>query len=328
MIERVKQKLAGKKVLFISCKFYHYGEAVREKIESCGAEVTFYYERNTTLQHVLVANFFPHRLDEWQDAHYRKILKETAQQTFDYLIVIRGYKMQGWFVEELKERNPQVQTILYQWDSYKAWDADYRYLLPYFDRTLTFDYQDAAQLRIPYAPTFHTDEYAKAKGGPPMYDFIFCSNLTEEKYEFLKRFLEFTSQRGYRVHTHIYVNWFKYLKDRFRGKGVEFRHVSFRRLNRWEYFSLFCRSKSVVDFSSTAQTGITMRVIDALGSGKRVLTNNTYVTQEPGFDPRQVVIYNASDLSLPEYVAQEESFSKKDYSIDKWLDNLFFAQAE
>ena len=68
-----------------------------------------------------------------------------------------------------------------------------------------------------------------------------------------------------------------------------------------------------------------MRVIDALGSGKRVLTNNFNAVQEPGFNSRQIVIYDAKNLTLPEYISADENFQERDYSIDKWLDNLFFA---
>ncbi|ALJ00449.1 CgeB family protein [Rufibacter tibetensis] len=324
MTERVKEALAGKKVLLIACKFYHYGEAIREKVESFGADVTFYYERDITLRHVVVSNFLPHRMDRRQDTHYQSILEETEGQTFDYLIVIRGYRMRSWFPDALRERNPEIQTILYQWDSYKSWDSDYRHLLPHFDRTLTFDYGDAAELGIPYAPTFHTDEYASAPLSPASFDFIFCSYFTQEKYEFLQRFLDYSSRMGYRVHAHLYIGWFGFLREKFRGRGPRLRHVAFRRLGRREYYNLFCQAKAVVDFSSTAQTGITMRVIDALGSGKRVLTNNPNVVREPGYDPRQVVIYNPEDLALPGHVAREESFSRRDYSIGKWLDNLLF----
>lgn len=325
MITRVKEKLAGKKVLFITPKFYHYGEAVNEKIKSYGADVSFYYERNTSLLHVAIANFFPSQMNQWQDSHYRKILKETSHISFDYVIVIRGYKMQSWFIQTIRERNPNVYTILYQWDLFSLWDSDYRHLMPYFDKTLSFDYRDCDTLNIPYAPTFHMDEYAAIKSSSQTFDFIYCANHTDEKYEFLKKFLDYSAQKGYRIHTHLYISWFKFLKENLRGNNIGYHHVSFRRLKRKEYFELFSQSKTVVDFSATTQSGITMRVIDALGSGKRVLTNNGHVTQEPGFDPRQVVLYNPRDFSLPEDVLQEENFKKRDYSIDKWLDNLFFA---
>ncbi|WP_187261814.1 CgeB family protein [Pontibacter beigongshangensis] len=328
MIERVKNMLAGKKVLFIACKFYHYGDAIHEKFRSYGADVTFYYERDTSLKHVVMSNFFPDKMQAWQDRHYQKILQETEGKRFDYLIVIRGFRMENWFVDTIRKRNPGIYTILYQWDSYKAWESDFRHLLPSFDKTLTFDYDDCKTLALPYAPTFYTDEYAGIKNGPYEFDFIYCTNLSLEKYEFMIKFLAYASQRGYRVRTHLYISWLGYVLNRMKGYDIDYQHVSFRRLSRKEYFKLFCKSKTIVDFSGTSQTGITMRIIDALGSGKRVITNNVHVTKEPGYDPRQVVVYNANDIDLPDDITQEESFSKKDYSIDKWMDNLFFKTLE
>jgi hypothetical protein len=325
MIERVKEKLQGKKVLFISAKFYHYGDAVYEKIRSYGAEVAFYYERNTTVKHALIANFFPQKMDEWIEAHYKKILREIEGQKFDYFIVIRGHKMPLWFIETIKKANPDIYTIMYQWDSYLLYNADYRHLIPYFNRTLSFDYKDAAALNIPYAPTFHMDEYASIEDGPKSLDFIFCTNFTDEKYEFAQKFMTLSRQKSYTAYMHLYISWFNYLKQRLKGIHLDRTIISFKRLDRKAYFELFSKSRTVVDFAGTSQTGLTMRVIDALGSGKRVLTNNAYASNEPGFNPGQIVIYNAKELSLPDNVTDDETFDKKDYSIDKWLDNLFFA---
>lgn len=325
MIERVRQKLQGKRVLFISAKFYHYSEAVYEKIKSYGAQVAFYHERDTSLKHVAIANLFPKRMENYLDSHYRKILDEISNQSFDYFIIIRGYKMPIWFMQAVKEKNPHIYTIMYQWDLYGLWDADYRYLMPYFHRTLSFDFKDSAALNIPYAPTFHMDEYSGIKSSGFSFDFIYCTNHTDEKYAFFKSFMALSKQRGYKVYAHLYLSWFKYLKERLRGNKICLKDVSFRRLNRKQYFELFCKSKAVVDFSGSMQTGLSMRVIDALGSGKRVLTNNASATQEPGFNPRQIVIYDPTNLSLPDFVSDVEDFEKRDYSIDKWLDNLFYA---
>jgi hypothetical protein len=325
MIERVKEKLAGKKVLFIACKFYHYGEAIYDKIKSYGADVTFYYERDTSFNHVIAANFFPDSLDKRQDTHYNKILKETSDQTFDILIVIRGYKMRGWFMDEIKNRNPNIHTILYQWDSVKFWDSDYRYLIPYFNKTLSFDYIDCADLKLPYAPTFHMDEYSEIKEIPQKFDFIFCSNHTDEKYRFLLNFLKFASEKGYKVKVHLYMSWFKYLKEKLKTNKIDYNLISFRRLKRDEYFKLFCESRTIVDFSSTAQSGISMRVIDALGCGKKVLTNNSYVKNEPGYNPQQVTLYDTTNLNFSDSIITDEKFEKTDYSIDKWLENIFYA---
>ncbi|MBC8053228.1 MAG: hypothetical protein H7Y13_09190 [Sphingobacteriaceae bacterium] len=327
MNERVKQKLDGKKVLFISAKFYHYGEAVYEKIKTYGADVSFYYERDTNFGHVIAANFFQGSIDKRQDRHYKKILKEISGKAFDYLVVIRGYRMKGWFVEAVKAQNPGIQTLLYEWDSLSFWDSDYTSLIPHFDKTLSFDYKDCEDFKLPYAPTFHMDEYATIEKTEPEIDFIFCSNYTDEKYEFVKKFIDYTRRKGYKVHIHLYLSWFKYYKEKLRGNIIDYNLVAFKRLPREDYFKLFCKSKTIVDFSATVQSGLTMRVIDALGSGKRVLTNNANVAKEPGFNPHQIVIYDAKNLNLPDYINDGEYFEKKDYSIDNWLDNLFFATA-
>jgi len=325
MIDRVKDKLSGKRVLLITARFYHYGDAICEKIKTYGAKVSHYYERDLSIRHNIIASFFSNRMDGWQDRHYRNILSDISDCSFDYLIVVRGYKMKSWFVEAIKRQNPGIYSIMYQWDPYTAWESDYRHLMPLFDRTLSFDYHDSKTLNIPYSPTFHTDEYSAVPKSPSSYDFIFCTSYTDEKYAFLKSFKRYCQQKGYTLKSHLYISWLRFIKARFSGTHISKKDISFRRLPRELYFELFCKSKTIVDFSASTQTGLTMRVIDALGSGKRVLTNNANAVNEPSFNPRQIILYDSNDLAFPEWVADDEWFEVKDYSIDKWLDNLFFA---
>lgn len=319
----LKNRLEGKRILFVSPQFYHYSDVIREKLQSYGAAVDFFYERDVTVKHALVDSFFRSKMDAWQRRHYNTILEKTAGKDYDYLLVIRGYKMEASFVDAIKKRNPGITTLLYQWDSIHAWESDYRHLLPVFDKTFTFDYADAALLNIPYVPTFHTDEYSNMPERKKEYDFLFCTSYTREKYEFMQQLVDYCRQKGYRLKTHIYISTKRYITERLKGYSINRTDIAFHRINRHAYADLFSRSGAIVDFAGTTQTGLTMRVVDALGAGKRVITNNPAVAQEPGFNDRQIIIFDTHHFVLPDWVTSDETFEKRDYSADQWLTRIF-----
>lgn len=320
---RLSEILHGRRILLIGVKFYHYNEEIIRKMESYGAEVSFYYERDTSLMFGLTKFLKKGKTDRIQHRHYQQILRKIAGKPFDYLLVIRGYKLQSDFVEAVKQMNPGIKTILYQWDSYKIWDCDYRHLIPAFDVVKTFDYQDAEELSLPYVPTFSTDEFRKLKAVSADFDLFYCGNYTYPRYEFLLALIRFAQQNGYKLHTRLVMTWRYFLQEQWAGRRLNYRLVSFRKLTKNEYVDLFARSRVVVDLTSENQAGLTMRTLDALSAGKKLLTNNHRVFNEPGIHPQQVALYDPEKLVIDPTFVSDQLFEKKDYSIDRWLLSVF-----
>ncbi|MBO3273560.1 hypothetical protein, partial [Hymenobacter defluvii] len=154
MLEEVFE---NKNVLFIGVKFYEYHLAIKQKMEQYGAAVSFFAERDTSILYGIVNRLLPQRIDSFQKMHYESILKAIAKKKFDYLLVVRGYRMPLSFVKTVKARNPGIKTIMYQWDAnvnsaYLNLDEEYN-LIPEFDKVFSFDYKDVEQNPwIKYSP--------------------------------------------------------------------------------------------------------------------------------------------------------------------------------
>ncbi|MBO3273555.1 hypothetical protein, partial [Hymenobacter defluvii] len=100
--------------------------------------------------------------------------------------------------------------------------------------------------------------------------------------------------------------------------------IKFNPMNRKEYLRIFSQSKAIVDVSNAKQTGMAMRVIDAIGSGKKVLTTNTWVRLQDDYNPHYMHVIDLRKIEIPNLFLENETIeSSKDYSIDKWLKNLF-----
>lgn len=319
----LKEKLEGRHILVIGVKFYYYNEEILKKFRAAGARVTFFYERDISFVFGLVKYFRPGSVDEMQHRHYEGITQKIEGETFDYLLVIRGYKMQGEFVTRVKQLNPGIRTLLYQWDSYRLWDCDYRHLMPFFDGVATFDFQDAEELSIPYIPTFSLDVFRDISVSKTDYDLFYSGNYTYPRYLFLIQLVQLAKQQGYRLNTRLVMSRKTYLQERWRGVKLDPALLSFRKLSKGEYEDLFARSLVIVDFTDEKQTGLTMRTLDVLCAGKKLLTNNKNVFKEPGLNPDQIRVYNPRELRIdPEFVG-EADFERKNYSIERWLGRIF-----
>ena len=327
------EKLRGKKILFIGVKFYHYHSEIIKKMEEYGANPTFFAERDTSISFGIVNRLFHNQLDRYQELHYKRILRKTNSTKFDYLFVIRGYKMPVWFVNTIKERNPGIITIMYQWDA----NANSPFLnLPSkfdivneFDKVLSFDFKDVDENPglLKYSPTFYTDEISRLKDIKEhnfKYDLFYFGSYLPERYAGLLKIKEYAETNGLTLKTHFHMPFRYYLMERFKGTKLNKSLLSSNTMNRKMYLQLFSESRVIVDVSNAKQTGIAMRVLDALGAGKKVLSTNRWITKEVGIDDSQVLIFELNSMNIPpKFFIEKPVKVHCDYSLDKWLHNIF-----
>jgi hypothetical protein len=330
MLEKV---FKDKSVLFIGVAFYEYHLAIKQKMEQYGAKVSLFAERDTSILYGIVNRLLPQRIDSFQKMHYDTILKAIAKTKFDYFLVIRGHRMPLSFVKAVKAMNPGIRAIMYQWDAnvnspYLNLDQEYN-LVSEFDKVLSFDYKDVQENPwIKYSPTFYIDEIkrleSEAKGVIKKYDLFFFGSYLPERYAGLLKFKDFAEKNGYSLYSHFYMPYRYYLIERFKGTKIDLKLIKFNPMKRKRYLSLLNQSKAIVDVSNAKQTGMAMRVIDAIGSNKKVLTTNTWIKCEPGYNPNQIAIIDLNNLVLPpRFLETDVSDNWGNYSIDKWLENLF-----
>ena len=311
----------GKRILIVGVKFYHYNDEIIKKLKSRGADVRFFYERDVSIRHAFIDAFFSNYMDTWQERHYQRILKAISGDQFDYLLVIRGYKMPVLFADAVRMINPGIKTILYQWDSMNNWD--YQNVMGAFDRVYSFDYKDAHDLNIKYVPTFSTDDFADLHPVPIRYDLFFFGNYTHERYLQAQKIQDFAELNGYRLKMHLFLSFKRYIRERIKGVKIDRRYIEFQRMNKEEYLENFNESNIIVDITTETQSGLAMRVLDTLAAGKKLITNNKYISAEPYFNPQQICIVNPAEFDAPASFFKVAHFKKINYSIDSWIDQIF-----
>jgi len=91
-----------------------------------------------------------------------------------------------------------------------------------------------------------------------------------------------------------------------------------------EVLRLIAKSRSILDVVQPGQEGLTLRALEAVFLGKKLVTNNTHIMSEPIYDSSNVFVLGQRDIKeLPEFLkTQTKKLPEKVlemYDFDSWL---------
>jgi hypothetical protein len=151
---------------------------------------------------------------------------------------------------------------------------------------------------------------------------FYYGNYTALRYQHVAQIMAFAKDNGYRIKKHIYLSYKRYINERLKGVKINPKYVTFKRMDKEEYIRLFNASNCIVDITTESQSGLAMRVLDTVGAGKKLITNNTYIPREPYYSPQQICIIDPDNFDVPAEFFRLETFTKVNYSIDLWIDRI------
>jgi hypothetical protein len=320
--------LSNKNILFIGPVFHNYHTLIIDKLTEFGANVSFFAERSYRVDFKLVNNFFHSKLPVYQKKHYDGILDKTQSQAFDYLFVIRGYMLPEEFVQEFRRRNPRGRLIMYQWDSNKT--NPFTGLIKCFNTVYSFDFEDCKNNPgLNYLPLFFSEDILSLaqEKRDKLYDFFFMGWYLPERYEAVIRFREFCSQNNFSLKVYLYMPFTSYLKERLRGIKPDRSIVSLKHMKRENYLELLGQSSVVVDVSSPNQTGLAMRIIEALAANAKILTNNHHIKEDPTvYNPECVAFLDEKNPVIDAAFLSKKCAGAKQrlLSLGDWLKTIFY----
>lgn len=255
--------------------------------------------------------------------HEKRILDQAKSGTFDQVIVIKGIDLSTWLLQELRARLPQAEFVLYQWDSIARLQGIHE-RLPFFDRVLTFDRKDAlAHGGLVFRPLFFRESGNAQDDGKPGCDIdvSFIGWLHSDRLQSVWRMEADARAQGLSTFVYLYTGMFTWLRLAARGsaRGVHLRPLSYRQL-----MEINRRSKCILDLPHAAQTGLTMRAIEALGLGKKLVTTAGDIVNYDFYTPANVkVVGEASPVIDRNFVERPcdriPARVLDGYSLDAWI---------
>lgn len=324
-------RLDGKRILFVAPPFFGYHLDIIAEIESRGAHVDWLPDRplNNAIGKALT-RLAPKLVLPFADRLYSKLLAAFAASWYDYILVINGQTLSRRFVCHLRNSFPGAALILYMWDSV-ANRSRASSMFDLFDNVYTFDPIDASRYNLVLRPLFFVSAFTVPDDPvSAVYDISFIGTAHTDRYaviDSLKKQLP-DSIRAY-WYLYLQAHWvfcvYRLFKPGMRkAKISEFRFVP---LDKSVINQIFLSSRAILDVSHPRQHGLTIRTLEALGSGKKLITTNPSVRDYDFYDESTILIldrhspeFNSSFLGTPCAPVSQHFLSR--YSLSGWLNEV------
>ena len=284
-----------KKILLIGLRYHNYTAAIVDELRAQGHEVSFHdiQPRDLLMKtlRVTARNWYRRRID----AHHRHILAAEKGKRYGMVLFIQVHQMALPTLEALKRDQSGAEFVLYNWDS--IGNHDYRASLPLFDRVYTFDPQDAEAQGIGYLPLFCIRSFL----GLPRREqhrraIYFVGNIVSiQRYRAIQAFKTYCQQQG--IVFHSFLACTPYVMTLLLRAGHWPGDVSIRSIAHARFIDMIETSVAVFDFANHKQSGYTMRTIENLCAGKKIITGNPGIKAEPFYSDDRILVFDGLDFS-------------------------------
>lgn len=321
--------LAGKRILFIGIGFYDYESSIVDRLRSRGAHVRSFIALPGILQSNALSKLLRmaggtrlgliHR-------HERHILRRSSDTAYDHVLVIKSTELRPAFLAALRRQQGRAEFILYQWDSLVRMPG-VEERLPFFDRILTFDRQDAlARPNLTFRPLFYRCDSLPPMGETELpVDLCFVGWLHSDRLAVLRKLQAAAESQGMSFHVYLYTGLRTFLQLLL---GRNARDVHVRTLSYAKLLECYRRATVIVDLPHARQSGLTMRAIEAVGAGRKLLTTardivhyDLYASGNVRVMPDDLAQLDGEFLRRPATPYPEKTRCR--YSLDTWINDVF-----
>lgn len=322
-----------KRILMFCPSFFGYDKKMAEALRSQGHQVDLYDERvsNNVFAKICIRynmQFFHPVLD-----HYiARIITENANKQYDYIFIIKGEGLTRNGLSMLRSAYPKAKQILYLWDSLDN-IADGVDKLSLYDKVLTFDPEDAKEYSLIFRPLFYHKGFSgKAEPTEFNYDIAFIGTAHSSRPRIVKTLTAQCEAKGRKFYSYLFTpHYLVYLYNKLLNKeyrDVKWSDLQTQSLPAQTVREIYDISRCVLDVEHGRQRGLTMRTIEMLGMGKKVITTNALIAQYDFYNPKNFFILDRANpvLDVAFLDASYEPLSKElqeKYSLDSFLKEIF-----
>ena len=320
-----------KRILFIGLPYYSYTDSIVESLGKKEFAVDYYPSETRTFWSKTIRKLFPWTYRSMLWKYHARIVSKARNSRYDYVFFLQIHTLAQEHVERLRSSQPTAKFILYNWDSLST--HDYRPYLRYLDSVFTFDRDDAATVSGRYLPLFALPGYFEAShSDTPSNDIYFVGSIgTLERFAAVRNFADYCRAENIRFAKHLHCSPAIFLM--LLRRGLYMRGMTLRALSTDEIVRLMNTSVAVFDFPNRPQSGYTMRLIENMCAGKKIVTSNATVRGETFYSEDQFFVVENLDFSgLKAFLKTETQGSTtgaprearySEFTLDRWLDSIF-----
>jgi hypothetical protein len=325
--------LNGRRILVISPRYFGYEKRIVDHLAGRGALVEWLDERpgNSTLFKALT-RLRSGAMAPIAERYYASALAQLAGRRFDDVLFINPESSTPEIVRRFRSSFPGSRLLLYMWDSFDNKPrADTPGFIRLFDRALTFDPVDADEHGITFRPLFYSDDAGARAAATHDLAFSFVGTIHSDRYRVLRAICRQADEAGlpYLVYPYLQsrllYGLYRLTKREFRGtRAGDFRYEP---MPYPEVLRVLASSTAVVDVEHPRQRGLTMRTLEVLGSGKKLVTTNARVRAYPFFSEDRIWVLDRRDLKVDPHFFRKPApplpaAYAAEYSLTGWADAI------
>ncbi|MER2471008.1 hypothetical protein [Photorhabdus laumondii] len=324
-------------ILVIGPLFFGYSQRLVELMKDDGHSVNFIVDRPSEkfLYKVLV-RLSPSFLNRKCSTFFREQLSGLSDFEPDLVLVIKGEGVNKNILSMLRNKFCNAKFVNYQWDAIKSVPtfSECRNL---YDKIYTFDKQDASNYSLNFRPLFFIDSLNSRESFteqlPCIYDLSFVGTIHSDRYTIINKIKN-------QLPLDIHCYWYNYVTDkamfyfrRFLNIRFLFSRMSefqFKPLNSKDVYSIFRQSNCILDIERPQQRGLTMRTLEVLSAGKKLITTNSSIREYDLFCSGNVFVINRKNPKIPlDFLKKSPNSVDQDiiirYSVVTWLDEVVYS---
>ena len=340
----MENHIQGKRILLICQDFYGYDVAMKDTLYSLGAkQVVLYnaaffrgsFRESRSPKTLLFYLQDPHSRTKWTE----KLIQAIDPYEFDILLCIALTPFKKYFIDYLREKNPQIKTFLFLWDTVSAVQAGFQDYFEKFDYIYSFDRDDCQEYGFEYYPDFYMEP--ECTPVDCQYDLCFIGTMypqseTANRAHLLSQVNQFCD--GHHLKTFLYLRYhnagnlrssveqkifnlvyWRYLKivGKYKSQGfLQEKKLPLPKVN-----EIQSASRVLLDINHPNRQGMTINCITALATGKKLITTNKRIVEESFYHPNNIYIIDEEKpvLDIDFFYSEVEKIDMSHLRLDNWL---------
>lgn len=327
-----------KKIMIIGMDFYDYERKIIEGIKRRGYEVD--YMCDSSPRYGVVKRIFGNKVSTYWNALYQKKRLKNCHLNYELIIVIVGRHLTVDFIRTLKKRNPNCKLILYLWDDVERVE-NFNFVYSYYDKIYSFDPIDCNNKGFEHLPLFYTEK-GRCYKFSKKYDIYSAMFSHSDRLRIVETVVEQAKNNGRQCLFFVCLGYFGYmilkLRETIKNKTRKYKKENIiiyagRPIDKMRNYKYMNQSKAVLDIQFSSQIGLTMRSIECIGMGVKLITTNTSIRKYDFYNENNILIIDREnpiidwDFLDKQYEEIEEKIYEK-YSLKNWIDVILTDKKE
>lgn len=326
-------KIQDKNILFISPEFFGIEKSIIHAMEKLGAKVTWFDERSIRSSVSRAVNSVsPRVFNNYSDKYYETII-EKCDSDIDAVLIVKGEMVSEKTIQRIRNKWKNAEVILYLWDPVR----NIKGILPktkLYDRIISFEPGDCKKYGFEFRALF-CDIENKDKGNSDTkkkYDVCFYGTMYADRFSIVYNMEQFCKNNNLKFYK------FCFLRGKFMAFYYWFTNAGFRKLGNKaisykskssvEIAQIINQSKVILDANDPYQQGLTLRTIETMALGRKMITTNKDIVNYDFYNPNNICVIERDSVTIPleffdkKYETLDQEIIKK-YTAEGWVIDVF-----